>query len=67
MAFGISLGGLLGGNDRQLAATKYAGKTSATETARAARRARHFRNAKEADAQGAAWERREQLRQDRWT
>ena len=30
MAFSFSLGGLLGGSDRELAATKYAGRTSAT-------------------------------------
>ena len=65
MAFGISLGGLLGGNDRELAATKYADRASATDTARAARRAGHHRAAQRADAQGAAWEAGER-RKDRW-
>ena len=67
MAFGITLGGLFGGNDHELAKTHYADQPSATDTARAKRRTRHFANAREADRQGAAWERREQLRQDRWS
>lgn len=65
MAFGISLGSLRGGNDRELAATKYAGRPSATDTARAANRRSHFRGAKAADAKGAAWEAKERQK-DRW-
>lgn len=66
MAFGISLGGFFG-NDRELAATKYAGQPSATDTAHADRRTRHFRDAKKADAEGAKWEAEERARQDRWS
>lgn len=66
MAFGISLGAIFG-NDREPAATRAAGRPSATDTARARRRVRHFADAKKADAEAAEWERRERLRQDRWS
>ena len=56
MALGFSLGGLLGGNDRQLAQTRYADQTSATETASAARRAGHRSSIPGAAAQGEKWE-----------
>jgi hypothetical protein len=61
----ISLGGLFGGNDRELAQTHYPDRPPATTTALAANRRSHFRDAKKADAQGAAWEAGER-KKDRW-
>lgn len=60
--------GWIFGNDRKLAETKYAGRTSATETAAQARRAGHRRNLGRAAAQGQAWEDRDrqQDRRGKW-
>ncbi|MET9321942.1 hypothetical protein ABZX75_17370 [Streptomyces sp. NPDC003038] len=51
---------LKGGNDRELAAAKYAGRESASDRATAKRqaktRARRAREVREADRAGQAWE-----------
>jgi hypothetical protein len=56
------------GNDRQLAATKYAGRESATDRAARSRRQGHRRNTTQAARQGQAWEDRDraQERGSRW-
>lgn len=55
-----ALSWLLGGNDRQLAATRYAGRTSATDRNANKRAARDSmgkpsRNARDADRAGMRW------------
>lgn len=47
---------LLGGNDRQLAETKYAGRTSASDDAAQQRRRGHRRSVTRTARQGQAWE-----------
>jgi hypothetical protein len=55
-----------GGNDRQLAATKYAGRESATETASRRNRAGHRRGgATRAARQGQTWEDRDRAQDKR--
>ena len=65
MAF---LSNLFGGNDRQLAATKYAGRESATDRAARKRRENYRRNVTKAARAGQAWEDRDrqQDRKGRW-
>lgn len=50
------------GNDHERAATRYAGRESASDSASRQRRQGHRRNATKADRQGQAWE--ERTRQD---
>ena len=72
-----ALGWLVGGNDRQLAATKYAGRESATETAarrrreatekadrkrQARERATRSRDIKRSARAGEAWEEQDRRR-----
>ncbi|MFK0124905.1 hypothetical protein ACIQSP_16510 [Streptomyces nigra] len=51
------------GNDRQLAATKYAGRESATDRAARTRRQGHRRNTTRAARQGQAWEDRDRAQE----
>ncbi|WP_432041438.1 hypothetical protein [Streptomyces cadmiisoli] len=54
------------GNDRQLAATQYAGRESATErAARKRRESYHRKGVRKAATQGEAWERRDRARDKR--
>lgn len=50
------------GNDQQRAATKYAGRESASDQAARRRRQGHRRNIAKAAAQGQAWEDRDRQR-----
>ncbi|MFI8301543.1 hypothetical protein ACIGCZ_37175 [Streptomyces nigra] len=56
------------GNDHERAATKYAGRESATDRAARSRRQGHRRNTTQAARQGQAWEDRDraQERGSRW-
>jgi hypothetical protein len=56
------------GNDRKLAATKYAGRQSATDAAAEQRRRGHRRSISRTAAAGQAWEDRDrqQDRKGRW-
>lgn len=59
----MSLLARLFGNDRQLAATRYAGRESASDRAARKRRERHHsRGIREAAARGEAWEKRDRRR-----
>jgi hypothetical protein len=60
----MSIWDRLFGNDQQRAATKYAGRESASETAARRRREGHRRNVTRAARKGQAWEDRDRL-QDR--
>jgi hypothetical protein len=53
---------LVGGNDRQLAETTYAGRESATDRAARKRRENHHRNAAKSDRKAQAWEARDRRR-----
>ena len=53
------------GSDQQLAATKYQGRESASETAAKARRAGHRRSLLGTARQGQAWEDRDRAREKR--
>lgn len=53
------------GNDRKLAATKYAGRESATDRAARQRRQGHRRSIREAAAQSEAWEQQDRARDRR--
>jgi hypothetical protein len=62
------LSGLFGGNDRQLAETKYAGRESASQTAARARRNSHRNGgARRAARDGQAWEDRDRAQDNRGT
>lgn len=58
------ISGLFGGNDRQLADTRYSGRESASAAASRRRREGHRRNVTAAARQGQAWEDRDR-QQDR--
>lgn len=47
---------LVGGNDRELAETRYAGRESASARAARKRRAKYHRNVTKTDRKGQAWE-----------
>ncbi|MGW9029131.1 hypothetical protein ACWGQ5_34380 [Streptomyces sp. NPDC055722] len=53
---------LAGGNDRQLAETRYAGRESASARAARRRREGHRRSIAKAARQGEAWEQRDRRR-----
>ncbi|MFJ5802970.1 hypothetical protein [Streptomyces decoyicus] len=53
------------GNDKDMAASTYSGRESASEKASRKRREAHHRSARAADQQGQAWEDAERRRQDR--
>ena len=53
------LSNLFGGNDRQLAETKYADRESATDRAARQRREGHRRSIGKAIAKGEKWERKD--------
>lgn len=59
------LSNLFGGNDRQLAATKYAGRESASAEASRRRREGHRRSIREAADAGEAWEQADRRRDRR--
>lgn len=46
---------LVGGNDRELAATRYAGRESASARAARKRRAKYHRSVTKTDRKGQAW------------
>lgn len=56
---------LFGGNDRQLAETKYAGRESASEQAARRRREGHRRSIRAAADAGEAWEQADRRRERR--
>jgi hypothetical protein len=56
---------LFGGNDRQLAETRYAGRESASDRAARQRREGHRRNVTAAARQGQAWEDRDRAQERR--
>jgi hypothetical protein len=55
MGLGNFIRSLTPGNDHQLAATQYAGRESATDSAARKERARRSRAADKADRKGNAW------------
>ena len=55
MGLGSFFRSLVPGNDHELAASQYAGRESATDSAARKERARRSRNATKADRKGQAW------------
>lgn len=66
-ALGRFVRSLVPGNDRELAATQYAGRESASDEAARKRRERHRKNAGRAAAKGEQWQTRDRAQDGRGT